>query len=245
MTEPHPSAGPRSIDLVPRMKAQGYARVDVDRRRTWLEAKTGVQLTHIGAGSIATEAMRGNIENPIGTAQMPLGVAGPLIVRGAHADGTFYVPFATTEGALVRSYERGMVTLSRSGGVATRIYLDENRITPVFFFRDIQAAHDFVQYVHASFETIRAAAESTTYHGKLRRLSCQPLGRQVMVEFYYFTGDAQGMNMIVKATEHACQMMMGQCQATRFYIFSGASSEKRASPHSGPEDSQRRSLPTL
>lgn len=173
--------------------------------------------------------MRGNIDNPIGSVQMPLRVAGPLIVSGTHADGMFYVPFATTEGALVRSYERGMVTLSRSGGVTTHLYLDENRILPVFCFRDVQAAHEFVQYVDANFEPIRAVAESTTQHGKLRRLSCQPLGRQVMVEFAYFTGDAQGMNMIVKATEHACQMMMGQCQATRFYIFSGASSEKRAS----------------
>src|SRR5688572_32715223 len=48
------------------------------------------------------------------------------ILRGEHAQGTFYVPFATTEGAVVRSYERGMVALSRAGGVETRVLQDEN-----------------------------------------------------------------------------------------------------------------------
>ena len=45
----------------------------------------------------------------------------------------------TTEGALVRSYERGMVTLSRAGGVFARVYVDENRISPTFFFDEIRA----------------------------------------------------------------------------------------------------------
>ena len=109
-------AASRSIDLVPRMKGQGYTRQEVGRRRAWLEAKTGCRFTHVDAYSIPSEEMRGNIENPIGAVQMPLGVAGPLIVHGTHAHGTFYVPLATTEGALVRSYERGMVTLSRADG---------------------------------------------------------------------------------------------------------------------------------
>ena len=122
------------LDLVPRMIAQGYAPSDVDRRRQWLEAKTGCRLTHVSTYSIPSEDMRGNVENPIGTAQIPLGVAGPLLIHGTHARGCFYVPLATTEGALVRSYERGMVTLSRAGGVVARLYVDENRISPVFFF---------------------------------------------------------------------------------------------------------------
>jgi hydroxymethylglutaryl-CoA reductase (NADPH) len=217
------------LDLVPRMKAQGYALPDVDRRREWLEAKTGCQLTHVGAYSLASEDMRGNIENPIGAAQIPLGVAGPLLVNGTYARGRFYVPLATTEGALVRSYERGMVTLSRAGGVVARIHLDENRISPVFFFDGISDAYDFAQHVQEDFETIRAEAESTTRHGRLLRLDCRPVGRQVMVNFCYRTADAQGMNMIVKATERACQWIMRHSRAKRFYPFSVLSSEKRAS----------------
>jgi hydroxymethylglutaryl-CoA reductase (NADPH) len=113
--------------------------------------------------------------------------------------------------------------------VVARMYADENRISPIFFFDDISDTHDFVQHVHEDFEIIRAEAESTTRHGKLRRLDCQPIGRQVIVNFCYFTADAQGMNMIVKATEQACQWIMRHSGAKRFYLFSGLSSEKRAS----------------
>src|SRR5262245_16652647 len=147
------AAGP--IDLVPRMKAQGYRRQEVDRRRVWLEAKTGGRFTHVGAYSIPSEEMRGNIENPIGAVQMPLGVAGPLLVHGTHASGTFYVPLATTEGALVRSYERGLVVVSRAGGVSTRVYMDETRVSPVFCLQDVGEASAFVQYISKACATVR------------------------------------------------------------------------------------------
>jgi hydroxymethylglutaryl-CoA reductase (NADPH) len=211
------------------MKEQGYAQPCVERRRNWLEQKTGCRLSHVGAHSIQGNEMRGNIENPIGAAQMPLGVAGPLLINGTEAQGSFYVPLATTEGALVRSYERGMVALTRAGGVATRIYVDENRVSPVFLFENVERAHQFVITLSEKFEAIRAEAESTTRHGKLQRVECHAIGREVILNFCYFTGDAQGMNMIVKATEHACKWIMDHSDALRFYVFSGFSSEKRVS----------------
>src|SRR5213595_2675256 len=122
------------------MKNQGYAADLVARRREWIEERTGCQLEHIRSYSIPSEEMRGNIENPIGAVQMPLGVAGPLQVNGLHANGIFYVPLATTEGALVRSYERGMAALTRSGGATTRVHVDENRVAPVFCFDDVSDA---------------------------------------------------------------------------------------------------------
>jgi hydroxymethylglutaryl-CoA reductase (NADPH) len=217
------------LELAPRMKGQGYARADVARRREWVEARADCRLEHVGAHSIPSEEMRGNIENPIGAAQVPLGVAGPLLVNGEQAQGSFYVPMATTEGALVRSYERGMVALTRSGGASARIVIDENRVSPVFLFNDVAEASEFARSLPGEFDAIRAAAESTTRHGRLRRLECQQLGREVMVNFCYFTGDAHGMNMIVKATEQACKWIMCRSRAKHFHLFSGLCSEKRAS----------------
>src|SRR6266404_3582673 len=86
-------------DLLPRLKDQGYDAERVARRRAWVEERSGATLHHIGSYSFDPELMRGNIENPIGVAQVPLGVAGPVLVHGQHAKGMFYIPMATSEGA--------------------------------------------------------------------------------------------------------------------------------------------------
>lgn len=218
---------PRS-DLVPRFDAQGYSGKDLAARRRWIEEATGAALVQVGASTLPGEELRGNIENPIGAAQVPLGVAGPLLIHGEHAQGTFYVPLATTEGALVRSYERGAVAITRSGGATVRLYADENRVTPVFVFDGVAEAADFVRQLPDWFETVKAEAESTTRHGRLLRLEPRPLGREVLVHFCYSTGDAHGMNMIVKATERACQWLVANTPARRHLIFSGLEGEKRA-----------------
>jgi hydroxymethylglutaryl-CoA reductase (NADPH) len=226
--EVHPPAP--TDDIVPRMKDQGYDTERISRRRAWVEDRTGASLRNVGTYSLQSEQMRGNIENPVGAAQVPIGVAGPLLVRGEYAQGTFYIPFATTEGALVRSYERGMVALTRSGGVETRIAADENQISPSFFFDSVSAAAAFGPWVRENIGRIREAAESTTRHGKLHALDPYQVGRQVIVNFRYDTADAQGMNMIVKATDEACRWIVEQCsELRRHFLFSGMCSEKRPS----------------
>jgi hydroxymethylglutaryl-CoA reductase (NADPH) len=225
----HPDAPAPGLPLVPRFAGQGYEEAQVSERRRWLEAETGVELPLVGACAIPTGTMRGNIENPIGSVQMPLGVAGPLLVHGEHARGAFYVPMATTEGALVRSYERGMVMLTRAGGVMARIFTDQNVVSPIFSFDTVGDAHAFAAELPALFDTLREHAEATTRHGRLVRVEPRPSGRAVIVNFYYYTADAQGMNMIVKATERAAQWLVARGSARRFKVFSGLSSEKRGS----------------
>jgi hydroxymethylglutaryl-CoA reductase (NADPH) len=217
------------IELVPRFMGQGYDEVQVRSRREWVERKLGVPLPLVSACAIPTESMRGNVENPIGSVQMPLGVAGPIAVQGKRARGTYYVPMATTEGALVRSYERGMVMLTRAGGVTVRIFLDENVVSPIFSLDSVDEAERFASSVPGHFEGLRAQAEATTRHGRLIRVEPRVSGRSVIVSFRYHTADAQGMNMIVKATEAAAAWLVAQGAAPRFTILSGMSSEKRAS----------------
>lgn len=227
-SESGPKAGGLA-DLVPRLKDQGYEAERVARRRAWVEERTGAEMRHVASYSIDSEQMRGNIENPIGAAQIPLGIAGPLLVRGQHAQGTYYIPLATTEGALVRSYERGMVVLTRAGGVEVSLLADENQISPSFFFSGIVQAAQFCRWIGEHFEPIRQQAESTTRHGKLKNLRCHQIGRQVIVNFGFETGDAQGMNMIVKATDQACRWIVGQYSGAAYFQFSGMCSEKRPS----------------
>jgi hydroxymethylglutaryl-CoA reductase (NADPH) len=222
-----PELGPS--DLLPRLKDQGYAADRVSRRRAWVEEKTGASLPHTGSLSFDTELLRGNIENPIGVAQVPVGVAGPVLVHGRHARGLFYVPMATTEGVLIRSYERGMVALTRAGGVQTALLADENQIAPTFFFDGVHAAQAFAEWAPGQFPEMQSIAATTTRHGKLTSVKCYQIGRQVLVNFGFSTGDAQGMNMIVKAADAVCSWMREQRHGSSYLIFSGLGSEKRAS----------------
>lgn len=214
-------------DLLPRLRDNGYDTERVSRRRKWVTEKTGASLDHTGAVSYDSEVWRGNIENPIGVAQVPCGVAGPVLVHGQHAKGLFYVPMATTEGALLRSYERGMVALTKAGGVQTAILSDENQTAPSFLFDSVAEARDFPAWVDAHFADIKAVADATTRHGKLNNVKCYGAGRQVMVNIGYSTGDAQGMNMIVRATEAVCQWIKANYPIRNYFLFSGLCSEKK------------------
>lgn len=220
------------IELIPRLERQGYEDDQIAARRAWLEAKTGVALPRVGAGLVNGE-LRGNIENPIGTAQVPLGLAGPLRVRGEHLDGEVYVPLATTEGALVRSYERGMVAITRAGGAHVRVTRDENRVTPVFVCRDAPTAVALARELPERLAELQAAVDTTTRHGRLLRVETLATGRHVLASFCYSTGDAHGMNMIVKATDAACHGVLAADRERepptieRFLILSGACGEKR------------------
>jgi hydroxymethylglutaryl-CoA reductase (NADPH) len=224
------SALARTIEIVPRDPGPTPTDESIDFRRKWWGEQTGGVFPHVGGFTIPAEGMRGNIENAIGAAQIPIGLAGPLLIHGEHAQGIFYVPFATTEGALVRSYERGMVALTRGGGVTARVFRDRNVVSPIFVFDDVASACEFARSLPEDLPAICAEAESTTRHGRLLAVECMPVGREVIVHFSYHTADAQGMNMIVKATERACEWVArARPGVKRYYVFSGHSSEKRAS----------------
>lgn len=223
----HIEIGP--TDLLPRLKDNGYDNERVQRRREWIEKKCGAEMPHIGGQGWDFESTRGNIENPIGIAQIPMGVAGPVLVHGQHAQGIFYVPMATTEGALIRSYERGMVALTKSGGAQTAVASDENQTAPSFFFKDVQSAAEFPAWIESKLHDLQALVATTTSHGKLRNLKCYPTGRQVIVNLGFGIGDAQGMNMIVRATEAVCLWIKEHYPIENYFLFSGMCGEKRAS----------------
>jgi len=121
------------------------------------------------------------------------------------------------------------VAITRAGGAQARVWIDRNRICPVFFFDDVASTHAFAEKVRAHVSEIAAAASATTSHGVLREIDCLPVGRELILDLSFFTGDAQGMNMMSKAADAACRYVREQLGGPRYYIFSGYNSEKRAS----------------
>ncbi|HJK48162.1 MAG TPA: 3-hydroxy-3-methylglutaryl-CoA reductase, partial [Methanocorpusculum sp.] len=71
-------------------------------RRKYIEEETSTDLTPIGKYTIPIDrVVTRNVENMIGCVQIPVGVAGPIVVNGEYAKGEFWLPLATTEGALI------------------------------------------------------------------------------------------------------------------------------------------------
>jgi hydroxymethylglutaryl-CoA reductase (NADPH) len=190
-------------------------------RRAYIEKETGVMLPAIGSYTIASDrAAKKNCENMIGAVQVPVGVAGPLTVRGEYAEGSFYIPLATTEGALVASVNRGCSAITRAGGAETRIIRDGMTRAPVFAARDIPHAKAVCDWVASHREQIAEAAESTTSHGKLTGITTTIGGTSVFVRMEFDTKDAMGMNMVTIASARAAELIT-EATGARLIAISG------------------------
>ncbi|USD34227.1 MULTISPECIES: hydroxymethylglutaryl-CoA reductase [Vibrio] len=141
-----------------------------------------------------------NIEHFIGTVKLPVGVAGPLRVNGLYANQDYHVPLATTEAALVASYNRGAQLITAAGGASAMLLNEGVTRTPVFEFQHLADAGQFVAWVVTQYDHFKQVAESTTSHGKLHDINVNIEGNHVYLIFEFHTGDASGQNMVTIAT---------------------------------------------
>lgn len=206
---------------VPRHPENDYSDAAAAERRRFAEKQSGASLHHVAHSSQPLDQLPGNIENFIGVAQVPIGLAGPLHVRGEHAQGDFFIPLATTEGTLVASYNRGMRLLTECGGVQTTVVDEAMQRSPVFLFDDALTARRFGEWVDAHLEGIRAAAEATTRSGRLRDVVQFAIGPLRYLRFNYTTGDAAGQNLVSKATLAACEWIREHHPQHPQYLLSG------------------------
>jgi len=189
---------------------------DVDEavtiRRKFVEKVSNTELKHLSHYSLSMEeALKRNIENPIGTIQIPVGIAGPLVIHGEHTDGEYYVPIATSEGALIASINRGFSAIRAGGGVTARIIDDKMTRAPVIKTESVADSLKIKNWIQNNFSKLKEAAESTTRHGKLVKIDPVVIvGKYVYPRFVYTTGDSMGMNMVTIATETALNVLMDE-----------------------------------
>ena len=206
---------------IPRSKENDYTRDMAELRRRFVTERTRTSLEHVGSYSFDPKVLPGNVENFMGVAQVPIGLAGPLRINGEHAQGDFFVPMATSEGTLVASYNRGMRLLSESGGVKTTVVEQFMQRSPVFILEDALKAREFGDWIKLRFDDIKAVAETTTRSGKLINLGQYSIGPLRNLRFNYTTGDAAGQNMTGKATFAACEWIKKNYPGGANYILSG------------------------
>ncbi len=207
-------------------------RVDAETaaaaRRRLLEAETDADLDAVGDYGIdAAQASDANVENMVGAAQIPMGVAGPVAVAGGSADGDYYLPLATTEGALVASVNRGCSVVATAGGADARVTKSGMTRAPVFRVSGVAEAEEVVSWVGDHRERLREAAESTTSHGELLDVDTYVVGDSVFLRFVYDTKDAMGMNMATIATREAAQVVEDETPASLVALSGNLCTDKK------------------
>jgi len=214
---------------VPRLD-DDYTDDAIHARQSFVEEYTGETFEHLKHYSYDPQSLPGNIEAFTFSAQVPIGIAGPLTVHGEHAQGDFLIPMATTEGTLVASYNRGMKVLNLSGGLTATVSDDQMQRAPVFIFESAREARDFKQWIADNYEDIRSAGESTTSVGKLKEVDTYLSNKFAFCRFNFSTGDAAGQNMVGRATFAACSWILEHNDTIRrFYLESNFATDKKAS----------------
>lgn len=209
----------------------GYSKTDQENRLAYLKER-GIKTDVISNPRPMEnpEDLKGNIENFIGMAQIPIGLAGPILINGTNAKGEYFVPMATSEGALVASYNRGMKACRLSGGISTVSTAQSVQRSPYFKFKSLAENGLFVKWVHQNIEAFKRVVSESSNYAELSEMHTHVEGNSVILTFSYFTGDASGQNMVTICTDNVCQFILENFPITpiEWYIESNYSGDKKA-----------------
>jgi hydroxymethylglutaryl-CoA reductase (NADPH) len=225
------SSPPENLEKIP---ARGiYTEEARLERLAFIRKQTARPLTSLDNTTLKPERLTGNIENLMGSVEVPVGLAGPMWFRGENAHGVLFAPLATTEGALVASATRGATAITRSGGVTTRIIRQQMMRVPLFVLSDMHGAFLFSRWIRDHIDELREQIQRVSSHANLVEVEPMLLGNMVHVRFLYATGDAAGQNMTTTCTWHACQWLMQKMkhfddiQFDNFLIEANMSGDKK------------------
>ena len=208
-------------DRIPRDRDNDHTREMASQRASFVAEMTGARIDTVASYTIDPAVTKGNIENFTGTAQVPIGIAGPLTMVGEHARGDFYIPMATTEGTLVASYSRGMRVISECGGAKTTVVKHSMQRAPVFMFDNALEARDFGQWLRDNIDSLRGVVKTAVDVPRLTEIEQYAVANMLYTRFCYTTGDAAGQNMTGKATLFACEWIRANHPLKPRYVLSG------------------------
>lgn len=201
-------------------------------RLDYLEKETGKNLAFLPGKKKFSDIkmLEGNIENYIGLTQIPTGIVGPLKVLGTAADGDFFVPLATSEGALVASYHRGAKATRLAGGITSICLVEAVQRSPVFKFNNIAELGTFLIWMLPQIETFQKITEETSRYAKLLEVRPNIEGNNLFITFEYQTGDASGQNMVTICTDEICRFIIANTpvQPVFWFIEGNYSGDKKA-----------------
>jgi len=218
---------PGPLSRIPRDAADDFQPAAVAERLALCERVAGRALPHLRGAAVPPAAGRGKIENLCGFVQVPLGLAGPLRLDMQCGEREVYVPMATTEGAMVASYSRGMKLLSACGATRSRVLAEGLSQHPMLVYADAAAATEARRRLPRMRPEFEHLTRSITSHGRLLDVRAEQVGRRVVLRLVFATGDAIGINMAARAAELCSELAARTTGAEERYVH-GEDVEKRA-----------------
>ncbi|MBA0843150.1 hypothetical protein Goarm_000364, partial [Gossypium armourianum] len=175
-------------------------------RREALQRLTGRSLSGLPLDGFDYESILGQCcEMPVGYVQIPVGIAGPLLLNGRE----YSVPMATTEGCLVASTNRGCKAIHLSGGATSILLKDGMTRAPVVRFSTAKRAAELKFYLEdpENFDTLAVVFNRSSRFGRLQSIKCAIAGKNLYLRFTCSTGDAMGMNMVSKGVQNVLDFL--------------------------------------
>jgi NADP-dependent 3-hydroxy-3-methylglutaryl-CoA reductase len=217
---------------VPRRRV--FNRETWNERSTWLQEVFGQEFPALQGTRLDPVEVEGNVENFIGSVEVPVGLAGPMMFHGRYAKGLIMAPMATSEGALVASTNRGARAVTVAGGVTTHVIHQRMIRAPVFVADRLESALRLQAWIMDHEVDIRAQTSQVGRHARLVQLDPVLIGRNLHLRFVFETGDAAGQNMSTLATWRACQWIRAQIaylpdiRIENFFVEANTSGDKKA-----------------
>lgn len=195
----------------------------VEMRRRAMERRRNVSLDNMGTYSLDAErASSQHCENMIGVVQVPVGVIGPLLLRGEYVhDEELHVPLATTEGALIASANRGCRAITAAGGAVVRVENVGITRAPVFRTSGIVQTRAFLDWIREHEDEIRVELERESKFLRLLSIRPKTLGTTVFLRFAFDSGDAMGMNMATIACDRVIEELIEPATGVECISLSG------------------------
>lgn len=224
---------PNELTLPTRIPGKGtdHTPQALKARRSYL-AEHGYLLANLynEPNNFESTSLEGNIENFIGFSQTPVGIIGPLRIRGLHAHGDFLIPLSTSEGALVASFNRGAYAISQSGGAIAVCTTECVSRAPVFQFRNLSESCIFSHWALSHLDVFKNIVSESSRYCRLQDLRTKIIGKEVYLIFEYTTGDASGQNMVTLATDKICKHIISHYdhQPQNWHIDGNLSGDKKA-----------------
>ncbi|WVY91218.1 hypothetical protein V8G54_036732 [Vigna mungo] len=175
-------------------------------RRAALQRMTGRSLEGLPLDGFDYDSILGQCcEMPVGYVQIPVGVAGPLLLDGFE----YTVPMATTEGCLVASTNRGCKAIYASGGASSVVLRDCMSRAPVVRFSTAKRAAQLKFFLEdpLNFDTLSVVFNRSSRFARLQGIQCAMAGKNVYLRFTCSTGDAMGMNMVSKGVQNVLDFL--------------------------------------